>query len=479
MSVLARGVRNAFRNSVRTVSIVVILGLSVGLALTMLLARHAVQAKIDSVQASIGNIITVSPAGVRGFAGGGNPLTGSQLAPVQAMPHVVAVTETLNDRLTATDTNLQSALDLGALGARAQRGANAPAQNPQRNGGTGTGTFSAPIVVIGTNDPTNLQTFAAGANVSLTAGTAFPAGSNDNVALLGAGLATKNNLTVGSTFQAYGADFTVGGIFDTGGNRFGDSTLVAPLSTVQRLSGQADAVTDAVVQVDSITNVAPTTAAIKTTLGDAADVTSEADTSSQALEPLKNIKSISLYSLAGAVGAGAVIIFLTMLMIVRERRREIGVLKAIGASNFTVMRQFMIEAVTFTVAAAAIGLVIGVVGGNPVTKLLVNNSTASATATATGANGGGQRRSGQFPGAANIPRLGGGGAAGGARAALGAGRGRTGVAQRLNLTNIRVAVGWNVLLYGLAAAVIIALAGSAIPSLLLARVRPAEVLRAE
>jgi putative ABC transport system permease protein len=49
----------------------------------------------------------------------------------------------------------------------------------------------------------------------------------------------------------------------------------------------------------------------------------------------------------------------------------------------------------------------------------------------------------------------------------------------LNLTNIHVAVGWNVLLYGLAAAVVIALAGSAIPSLLLARVRPAEVLRAD
>src|SRR3954471_12525630 len=115
MSVLSRGIRNAFRNSVRTVSIVVILGLSVGLALTMLLARHAVQGKIDSVQASIGNVVTIAPAGVRGFAGGGNPLTGSQLAPIEAMPHVVAVTETLNDRLTTADTNLQSALDLGAL----------------------------------------------------------------------------------------------------------------------------------------------------------------------------------------------------------------------------------------------------------------------------------------------------------------------------------------------------------------------------
>jgi putative ABC transport system permease protein len=383
----------------------------------------------------------------------------------------------LNDRLTPTDTNLQSALDLGSLGARAQQRLNPTAQNPTAQNpnaqnpnaqGGAARTFTAPIVVVGTNDPTNLQTFAAG-GVTLKAGNAFPADSDDAVALLGSGLAAKNNLDVGSTFTAYGTDFTVAGIFDAGGNRFTDSTFVAPLSTVERLSSQPGAVTAAVVQVDSITQVPPTVTAIKATLGDAADVTSQADSSNQALEPLKNIKSISLYSLVGAVAAGAVIIFLTMLMIVRERRREIGVLKAIGASNFTVMRQFMAEAVTFTLAAAAIGLAIGVVGGNPVTKLLVNNSTNSTAASTAGQAGG-------RLGGANVPRLGGGGGAGGG--GLGAlGAGGQAATQRLNLAGIHVAVGWNVLLYGLGAALIIALAGSAIPALLMARVRPAEVLR--
>ena len=467
MSVLARGVRNAFRNGIRTLSIVVILGLSVGLALTMLLARHAVQTKIDSVQSSIGNTISVAPAGVRGFEGGGDALTVDQLGKVKALPHIVAVTETLNDRLTPADTSLQSAVDLGTLGARAQQRLNQQPPNADRPGGAGGGgrTFTPPIVVVGTNDPTNLATFAAGSSVTLTAGTPFPADATGDVALVGAGLATKNNLGVGSTFQAYGADFTVAGIFDAAGNRFTDSTFVAPLSTVQRLSSQPDAVTGALVQVDSITQVPATTTAIKTALGDAADVTSQADTSNQALEPLRNIKSISLYSLVGAVGAGAVIIFLTMLMIVRERRREIGVLKAIGASNFTVMRQFMAEAVTFTLAAAAIGLVVGVVGGNPVTKLLVNNSTGTATNTVAGP---GAQGAGRFGGANGLRGGGFGGGFGG---------GRLATAGRLNLSNIHVAVGWNVLLYGLAAAVVIALAGSAIPSLLLARVRPAEVLR--
>jgi len=66
-----------------------------------------------------------------------------------------------------------------------------------------------------------------------------------------------------------------------------------------------------------------------------------------------------------------------------------------------------------------------------------------------------------------------------ARGAGGFGGGRLAAVGRLNLANIHVTVGWSVLLHGLAAAVVIALAGSAIPSLLLARVRPAEVLRAD
>lgn len=63
MNPVARGIRNAFRNGVRTASIVVILGLSIGLSLTMLVAQKAVDNKIKSVKSSIGNTISVSPAG--------------------------------------------------------------------------------------------------------------------------------------------------------------------------------------------------------------------------------------------------------------------------------------------------------------------------------------------------------------------------------------------------------------------------------
>jgi putative ABC transport system permease protein len=233
-----------------------------------------------------------------------------------------------------------------------------------------------------------------------------------------------------------------------------------PLATLQRLSGQADAVTTAIAQVDSVTNVTAAEASIKAALGAAADVVSQQDASQAAIEPLKNIKSISLFSLTGAVVAGAVIIFLTMLMIVRERRREIAVLKAIGASSGKVVSQFVYEAVTFTLLAALVGTAGGVVGGNPVTRLLVNNETGTPET-----RGPGQRLGAGF------------GQAG--RGALRAANQGARAAGRLNLSSVHAAAGWSTLGFGLVAALIIAVIGSAIPSMLIARVRPAEVLRGE
>lgn len=455
MNVITRGMRNAFRNGIRTFSIVIILGLSIGLALTMVVARQAVQAKISAVKSSIGNEITVSPAGARGFEGGGNPLTDAQMATVSSVPHVVSVTETLGDRLDSTQTNLQSSITAGSLGRRnAQSGGNTgSAGGGTFGGGTAAGAnFTPPVMVTGTNSTTATSALPGGGTIKITSGKAFDASSNSDVALVGSSLASKNNLSAGSTFQAYGATFTVSGIYDAG-NVFSNSGVLMPLQTVQRLSGQPDDITGAVVQVDSISNVDGAVTAIKAKLGDAADVVSAQDTSNQALAPLESIATISVISVIGAVIAGAAIILLTMLMIVRERRREIGVLKAIGSSNVKVTFQFITEAITFTLLGSVLGLVLGVVGGNPVTKLLVTTTASSAT-------GGGRMAGG--PG-------GGFGRAGGAFLRAG-GEG---------IRNINAVVGWDIIIYGLVAAIIIAVVGSAIPAWFIAKVRPAEVMRAE
>ncbi|MDB5164462.1 MAG: transporter permease, putative transport system permease protein [Candidatus Saccharibacteria bacterium] len=456
MNVITRGIRNAFRNTIRTVSIVTILGLSIGLSLAMLVAHQAVGEKINSVKASVGNTVSISPAGARGFEGGGNALTADQLSKVKSQAHVVSLTESLGDRLTTSDTNLQSAVDAGSLGQRfAQRsgqsmggpGGGPPAlsQDSTSNSGGTTTTFTPPVTVNGTTDPTNLTSSGPGGGGSFTlkSGKVFSSSSTEDVALLGSTLATKNNLKVGSTFTAYNTTITVAGIFDAG-NDFSNNQVIMPLAAVQTLSAQPGAITSATAKVDSITNVSSVTSAVKSTLGSATDVTNAADESKNTIAPLENIQTISLYSLIGAVAAGAVIILLTMIMIVRERRREIGVLKAIGAGNGKVVGQFMVEATTLTVLGAFIGIALGVVAGNPITKLLVDNSSNSQTIQG------------------------------------GPGRGGRGFGfVRDNVSSIHAAVGWDIILYGFAAAVLIAVVGSALASFAITKIRPAEVMRTE
>jgi len=469
MNVITRGIRNAFRNSIRTFSIVVILGISVGLALTMLVARQSVTDKITSVKSSIGNTIEISPAGSRGFQGGGEALTNAQLKQVASLANITHVTQTLSDRLTTENSNLTSAIEPGSLGNRQAGNSGVEFHIEPREGGMApptesstntngetkvTRTFTPPIIITGTNDATTASVYG-GSSVKFTNGQAIDPSKDANEAVVGTLLATKNNLKVGSTFTAYNTTIKVVGIYDSG-NTFSDAGLIVSLPTLQRLSSQTGSITSATATVNSVDNIDTATAAIKKTLGDKADVTNNQDSAKAAITPLENVKSIALYSLIGALVAGAVIILLTMTMIVRERRREIGVMKAIGASNLKTVFQFVSEAVTLTVLALVVGLIIGITAANPITKALVNNSTSTSTTQSS------------VPGGPE------GGLRGGAR-----GLRSFGGQSLTNARNIKAAVGWDILGYGVAAAFIIAIIGSALPAFLISKIRPAEVMRAE
>lgn len=451
MNIILRGIKNAFRNVTRTVSITLILAISISLALVMVMALKTVQAKIDSVKSSIGNVITVSPAGARGFEGGGEPLTGSDISQISSLKHTAKITETLMARLTpqgststngtSANTSLSSAIAPGTLGRREGE------QGGGFQGGPSGGTernFVMPITVTGTNDLSSAQSLNA-SQLTIKSGSSFDATKEENIALVGAELATTNNLSAGSSFQAYNENISVSGIFDAG-NTFTNSSVIMPIKSLQRLSGQTDEVSTALVKVDSIENVASVEKAIKDKLGSKADVVSSQEASSQVLSPLENIKTISLYSLIGALIAGSIIIFLAMLMIVRERRKEIGVLKAIGARDIKITLQFVIESLVLTLMSGVIGILISLVLSNPILSVLASSSTS-------GTRMGGAMRGGFM-------------------------RGFMSGAQS-TFQNFQAVIGYDVLLYGLLVALAIAVVGSFVPSWFISKIRPSEIIKGE
>jgi putative ABC transport system permease protein len=445
----------------RTVGVVVILAVVIALSISMLIARDAVTAKINTVKASSGNTITVSPKGFFGFNGGGTPLTTTEINSLLNVKDVSAVQESLSEQLQSTQTTLTSPTIAGQLGGRFGG-----------FGGAGSSAGSAatglPIRVIGTNSPGNAVVGGAngGGTERLTSGTSFSPTSHADVALVGKALATKNGLTVGSTFTAYGKTITVVGIYNSG-STFANADLLMPLATVQTLASAPGQVTNATVVVNSIDNVTSVTKAIQTQLGSKADVTSTEATVAAQLSPLNSVKTISTYTLFGAVIGAALILLLSMLMIVRERRREVGVLKALGAPNRTIIGQFIAESTTFTILGSIVGFVLGIVLSSPITSALVSASGTTPAATP----GGFVRGAGGFVGGGSgfTPPAGATPGGGGLRFA------------NLNssLTTLHTSVGWSTLGYAFVFAIVIAAIGTSVAVASIVRIRPAEVLRSE
>jgi putative ABC transport system permease protein len=411
----------------------------------MTIARAAVSNRIDAVKGQTGNTVSISPAGYFGFQGGGTPLTVTQLAKVATLPHVTFVRESIAARLSSTETSLVSSINFGSLGGGFG--------NPYSGAGN-----TLPVRFTGTNSPGTVLTGGAngGGTEKLVAGSAFTATSTAKVAIVGQGLATKNDLKVGSTFTAWNNSITVIGIYDAQ-STFANDGVLMPLTTMQTLSSEEGNVTSATAVIDSVDHVTAALSSIKAVLGASADVTDTASVAQLALAPLASVKTVSTYSLVGAIAAAAIILLLSMLMVVRERRREIGVLKAIGAPSRSVILQFVAESTTFTFLGAVVGLVGGVVLASPLTNILVSSSSSSASYSGGGFPDGGGR---------NFAPPGGGGFGfhGGFHSAL---------------NRVHAAIGWSTLTEAIGIAIFIAAFGSAVAAASVTRVRPAEVLRSE
>lgn len=94
----------------------------------------------------------------------------------------------------------------------------------------------------------------------------------------------------------------------------------------------------------------------------------------QVIEMVKNIMSIItlFFSVIGSISliVGGVGIMNIMIVTVKERITEIGIRKALGASNESILQQFLMEALILTLVAGVIGLIIGYIGASIVAKKL-------------------------------------------------------------------------------------------------------------
>ncbi len=469
MNVFSRGIKNAFRNPIKSGAIILMLAISICLILSMLVAKNSVDTKINEVKSNVGTNITVSAAGVMGFSGSGTALTSDDLATVTKTDHITSTISTLTDRMSEDDTTLESSQEMGNLGQNFGNGSSSTSTSDSSSTTTDSSSssdkpdMSSQITLTGTTDADSVST--DGSDLNITSGETFDGSSSNLVALVGSDLADENDLSVGDTFTAYDKTITVVGIFETD-NKFQDSGLIMPLATVQTITDQADAISSITAKVDSSDNVDSTVTALKSALRDSADITSEAEQAANSVSSLESISSLTVAGVIASTIAGAVIVLLAMIMIVRERRREIGVIKAIGGTNKKVIAQFVSEALTLTVIGSIIGLTLGVLVSGPMTTSLVSNSTSSSSSKTSSA----PSASGQSTDSSSSSSK-----QGGPGAMMQQGMDQIGT----NFTQVTASLTPMTFMIAVGITLLIAIVGSAVPAWFIARVRPAEVLRTE
>lgn len=423
-----RGFKNVFRSPIKAIGIVLILGLSMTVALVMLMTNQVIGQRIEDVKGTIGNTIVITPKGISGFEGGGELLEKKDIKLISSFGHVVSVSSTLQARLSSTD--LESAVEPGSFGERFHR------MGPD-------GSAVVSIRATGTDLAGSLPSISSmGIELSLVEGRYFDASDSSEkkkVTILGRELAEKNSLSVDSTFELEEKTFKVVGIFDSG-ILFANNALYLPLETAQEVFDLAGNVSEVKVTVDSISNVDAVVTEIKEKLEDEADVASEIDRFSVTLTPLESISQITEVAVVGSLVAGVIIIFFSMIITVRQRLKEIGILKALGASSCHLVVQFVAETMTFSFFAAALATGLSFLAGDAIVSGLAQQSA-----------GGGRE--------AGFGRM--------------FGRLLLGDVESLQIFDLEI------LGYALLIAIGIGILGSVIPALIASRLKPAEVIRLE
>ena len=296
-------------------------------------------------------------------------------------------------------------------------------------GGAPGGMSQGDFQIKGVSESSSYSEFSAG-TASLVEGEAITSADEDtNNVLIEQSLAEANDLSVGDKFKIKDSDdkdveVTIKGIYKTSDS--GDSmsaqfnfmnpsnTIFSSYTMVNTLTGSEGKTIDSAVynledpkDMDSFVKQAN-----KLIDTDTFSLETNDQMYQQMLQPLNNVSSFAKNIVILVPVAGVVILTLIIMLSIRERKYEIGVLLSLGESRMKVISQFFVEIFICMIFALGIAAASGNVVGNAVGNQLLSQQTTSQNvegqeANAAG-NNGGPGGQGQMPGGGNGGPRGGG-----------------------------------------------------------------------
>ncbi|HYK17238.1 MAG TPA: ABC transporter permease [Bryobacteraceae bacterium] len=166
--------------------------------------------------------------------------------------------------------------------------------------------------------------------------------------------AAQHHVRVGDTIPLINRSWHVSGIYQPGML----ARLVVPLATLQDLTANTGKVTMVYVKADNPVNINQAIADLSERLKDFKIYSMEDYTT---LFSAANIPLLTQF-IAVVIGLGVLVgflvVFLSMYTAVLERTREIGVLKALGASPALIMNILLRETIVLALAGSVLGIVL-------------------------------------------------------------------------------------------------------------------------
>ena len=198
---------------------------------------------------------------------------------------------------------------------------------------------------------------------------------NTPKAVVGVDLATKIGLSVGDVVQLMTASesasgltrrLRVAGIFRSGLFEYDSTWIYVPLHTANTFAGNNHAASVLSVQVNDVDRVKQVSANVSQALGNSYTIVDWQQANQPLFAALALERRMGLFIIGLIIAIATLNITTMLILVVVERRRDIAILNALGATRAGVMLVFIIEGAVIgacgAVAGVALGFVVCVIG---------------------------------------------------------------------------------------------------------------------
>ncbi len=236
--------------------------------------------------------------------------------------------------------------------------------------------FQGPEWVAVGVPPDKLE-YLIGENTEYEEGRAFDEGES-GVVIIGKTISDMYDAHLGDTWEIKDEEFEVVGVTEETGISDIDTSVAVPFDDLQDIIGS-----DEFQMMYVIPDDVRDTERVAEDIEDASDKFNALTSQEMARQASAIVNQIRIFTFGiGAIAAlvGGLGVMNTMIMAVMERRREIGVMKAIGATNRMVLQQILTESAMISLLGGAGGVLLGLIGA-VILSSVIGGGQITATVT--------------------------------------------------------------------------------------------------